>query len=80
MAAFTLKYVVTAVGANSVTLTPQVGTNSSGPVTGTLPAGYQDLVGQHSTLVFNFTGTPDSKVFPGVGRIVTVDVEADSNS
>jgi len=80
MAAFTIRYVITAIGANSVTLTPQIGTNSSGPVSGTLPTGYQDLVGGHSTTVLNFTGTPDNRVFPRVGQIVNIDVDVDSGS
>jgi len=80
MAAFTKRYVITTVGANSVTLTPFLGTNSSGPVSGTLPTSDQDLVGGHSTLVFNFTGTPDSRVFPRAGQIVTLVVDVDSGS
>jgi hypothetical protein len=75
MAQFALKYIVTAIGANSVTLTPWIGTNSSGPVSGTLPTGYQDLVGGHSTLVLNFSGTPDSKVFPRVGAEVYIEAQ-----
>lgn len=75
MAAFVIKYIVTAIGANSVTLTPWVGTNSSGPVSGTLPTSYQDLAGGHSTTVLNFSGTPDSKVFPRVGAEVYIEVE-----
>jgi hypothetical protein len=74
MAGFVQKYIVTTIAANAVTLTPWIGMNSTGPVTGTLPTGNQDLVGGHSTLVFNFTGTPDSKVFPRVGAEVYVEV------
>lgn len=80
MAAFTKKYIVTAIGANSVTLTPQLGTNASGPVSGTLPTGDQDLQGGHSTVVLNFTGTPDSSVFKRVGAVVVLDVDVDSGS
>jgi len=75
MAAFTKRYVITTIAANSVTLTPYLGTNSSGPVSGTLPTGDQDLQGGHSTLVLNFTGTPDSKVFPRTGAEVIVEIQ-----
>lgn len=75
MAALALKYIVTTIGANAVTLTPAIGTNASGPVTGTLPTSYQDLVGGHSTLVFNFSGTPDSKVFPRTGAEVVIEIQ-----
>ena len=44
------------------------------PVSGTLPTSYQDLVGGHSTLVLNFSGTPDSKVFPRTGAEVIVEI------
>ncbi len=74
MAQFALKYLITAIGASSVTLTPVVGQNSSGPVTGTLPTGYQDLVGGHSTVVLNFSGTPDNRVFKQVGEEVYLEV------
>lgn len=75
MANVALKYIVTTIGANAVTLTPWIGTNASGPVSGTLPTSYQDLVGGHSTLVLNFSGTPDSKVFPRVGAEVEIHLD-----
>ncbi len=80
MAAFTKRYVITAIGANSVTLTPYLGTNSSGPVSGTLPTSDPDLAGGHSSIVLNFTGTPDSGVFKRVGTIVNLDVDVDSTT
>lgn len=76
MAAFTKKYIVTTIGANSVTLTPWVGTNASGPVSGTLPTSDPELAGGHSTLVLNFSGTPDSKVFPRTGHEVVLSLVA----
>lgn len=80
MAAFTKKYLITAIGANSVTLTPFLGAGGAGaaPVTGTLPTSDPDLVGGHSTLVYNFSGTPDNRVFKTVGDIINIEVEADS--
>lgn len=75
MASVRKKYVVTAIAANSATLTPWVGTNSSGPVSGTLPTGDQDIQGGLSSVVFNFTGTPDSQVFHRVGAEVFVYLE-----
>ena len=80
MAAFTKRYVVTAICANSVTLTPYLGTNSSGPVSGTLPTSDPDLAGGHSTLVLNFSGTPDAGVFKRVGSIINIDLSADSGT
>jgi hypothetical protein len=80
MAAFTKKFQITTIAANAVTLTPVLGTNASGLVTGTLPAGDQDVQGQLATIVLNFTGTPDSSIFKRTGMQVTLDVEVDSGS
>jgi len=80
MAAFEKKYVVTAIGANSVTLTPFLGAGGAGsaPVSGTLPTSDPENSGGHSTLVLNYTGTPDAKLWKTVGDIVNVEIGADS--
>jgi hypothetical protein len=80
MASFTKKFIITTIAANAVTLTPSLGMNASGHVTGTLPAGDQDVQGQLATVVLNFTGTPDSSVFKRTGTQVTLEVDVDSGS
>jgi hypothetical protein len=77
MAAFEKKFILTAIGANSVDLTPQLGTNSSGPVSGTLPTSDQDVQGGLTKIVVNFSGTPDNKVFKTIGSVVNIEIGTD---
>jgi len=75
---FEWQFVVTAIGANSATLTPLLGEgpSSSGVAgTGTLEVSRPDMVGGLSSIVVNFSGTPDSTKFRHVGQRVTVELE-----
>lgn len=80
MAAFVKRYAITAIGANSVTLTPLLGAGGTGTqnVTATLATSDPDLQGGHSTLVLNFTGTPDNKVFPRLGSVFNIEFDGDA--
>jgi hypothetical protein len=79
MASFTKKFQITTIGA-TVVLTPVLGTNASGLVTGTLPTGDQDVQGGLQTVTLAFSGTPDSTVFKRTGMQATLTFDVDSGT
>jgi hypothetical protein len=58
MPAFQKEFIVTTITGTDATLVPFIGTNSSGPVSGTLPVADQDIQGGLATVILHFTTTP----------------------